>query len=1208
MEQPAHVAHIHSSQTNLSSVLRFTPPLLRTFVLVSSVAAALGLLLLVASTPGDSRTASAQDAPVTLVDYDIDDDGYIDIRTNAQWHAIDADLNTDGVIDGTRSANLHRNAYRNPMPGMGCPLTDDDNDPDTPDVPTCVGYELFNDLTFSRGSGAGDGTGDRSYEPIPGQDLRSCCTGPGISGHIKGNGYRIITPTEWWVGRFGVVASRIHSGGSVTGIGIWDARLGQTEQYGGIASNIENASIVGAFVYNSGTGTRRYISENFSGGLVAQVFNGGTISHSFVRGPVLKPNANNAGGFAGRFNSGSSCLNSFTSHSGTPGRSNSGGAIAHAVTGGVTITNCFGDRTSAGESVWHGASGAQNAQYGRTTAELRAPTDYTGPYANWNSDLDGDGTPDDPWYFGDETQLPALQAFGHDTTFPRARHGNENTTVNLCTRTLAVANEIIRHLQNDQWRTTNPPITEVPADIAALTPCTSGADTREVTIRELRNFVVTSEDNPFRLDPDRTTPPSERLTAIHGNDLAYLYSATHWDFSDNAITTLPTRMFQSLVIRQLDLSGNAITKLHAGTFDGRWNIGADGAVGTFIDLSDNRLTEDGIPDRIFDQMSYIRGLSLRSNALSGINTRWFERLGNLGRTDLMDTTFRPNLGLQLGGNSITEHYYWQRAFDDFRQDLVQFSGDTAADDLRAAVIAQMTAAGTDTMNLDLMSTSHLANDMLGSGPCPSGLTYGPPGSVDFDGNPVQCQTATRWSPPWAQGEVTQVQSVAATSGPVSITVSFEHTPDPALTAYQFRYRDHANNPTAPWTQQWRTLPIDRSTAGTRSFTIDMLERGKVYQFQIRTVSNGAPGPAHLFTQGTSVQLPKVNKIAPTIREISVPAGQQVRLEVDIYSRQDTVRNDLADDADGTVVFQWSESPSGGGAFASPSTARRVTYTAPDLPGTYTVLAEAQPDGVCASHHRSRTEITADDRAPCIATFTVRVSRAPASATIPADPVNPAGLIPTSLTDSAGVAYAVFTPVDGGTFTGEGITVSAPEGAVPDQQLIGISATRSDIPVPPPIPGARMTVAGSYYNVNGIQRTGDAPVSGYSLDDPIQACMPLPDMFRADISDVVVVNRNASDGSLAILTSSVQQTPAGLVACGAIGQLPATVAVANVGVIETPPDPPTTTEDELPETGATAPSTVTTAWTMAVAAAIMAAVATGAAIMTARRRRPSDTPV
>ena len=49
---------------------------------------------------------------------------------------------------------------------------------------------------------------------------------------------------------------------------------------------------------------------------------------------------------------------------------------------------------------------------GKTTAELQAPTDYTGIYETWNVELGdspfGDGEPDDPWDFGTTTQYPAL--------------------------------------------------------------------------------------------------------------------------------------------------------------------------------------------------------------------------------------------------------------------------------------------------------------------------------------------------------------------------------------------------------------------------------------------------------------------------------------------------------------------------------------------------------------------------------------------------------------------------------------------------------------------------------------------------------------------------------------------------------------------------------------------------------------------------------
>ena len=44
-----------------------------------------------------------------------------------------------------------------------------------------------------------------------------------------------------------------------------------------------------------------------------------------------------------------------------------------------------------------------------SVAELQEPTGYTGLYAKWNRDLDGDGNPDDPWDFGASSQYPVLK-------------------------------------------------------------------------------------------------------------------------------------------------------------------------------------------------------------------------------------------------------------------------------------------------------------------------------------------------------------------------------------------------------------------------------------------------------------------------------------------------------------------------------------------------------------------------------------------------------------------------------------------------------------------------------------------------------------------------------------------------------------------------------------------------------------------------------
>ena len=49
---------------------------------------------------------------------------------------------------------------------------------------------------------------------------------------------------------------------------------------------------------------------------------------------------------------------------------------------------------------------------GTDTAVLQMPTTYTGIYADWNVDVDGDGAADDPWRFGTFLDYPVLRGGG----------------------------------------------------------------------------------------------------------------------------------------------------------------------------------------------------------------------------------------------------------------------------------------------------------------------------------------------------------------------------------------------------------------------------------------------------------------------------------------------------------------------------------------------------------------------------------------------------------------------------------------------------------------------------------------------------------------------------------------------------------------------------------------------------------------------------
>ena len=76
---------------------------------------------------------------------------------------------------------------------------------------------------------------------------------------------------------------------------------------------------------------------------------------------------------------------------------------------GGAIDDSYWDTETSGVTTSAGGTG-------KTTEELQTPTAYTDSdpgtediYANWNLDLDGDGSPDDPWEFGADSQYPALK-------------------------------------------------------------------------------------------------------------------------------------------------------------------------------------------------------------------------------------------------------------------------------------------------------------------------------------------------------------------------------------------------------------------------------------------------------------------------------------------------------------------------------------------------------------------------------------------------------------------------------------------------------------------------------------------------------------------------------------------------------------------------------------------------------------------------------
>ena len=1831
-------------------------------VLVGAVAL---LAVAVAFVGSGADYSAAQTTP--LIDYDLDDDNLIEVRTRDQFQAIHHDMDGDGSpttlnSGGYTTSKTWAESFPNAMPNAGCPLRDHDNDANTANERKCIGYELIADVDFS----------GQTYVPFGKDGVWGAVN---MTAKIVGNGFRVMNASRGTQDNavlYGVIGV-VGEGATVEGLGVINPRFGVGRtNAGGITGELKG-TITGSYTKNGSTRQGGHI-----GGLAGSLNTGtgyaGKIAHSYVLGGSIGRRAQGLGGLIGTWNANTGtnvgqCINSYFSgtidHGGLFPKH---GLIAGQKFGG-TITNCVGDNTtdSGVSKAWENSSSSENSSYTASKANMVAVTDYdapatNNPFANWD-DYDAAGvalasgvTRTDFWYFGDSTTFPVLKGWGHDHTEAMARSQSGSQTVNLCTRTLAVANEIIRLLKDNDRA---PGITTTPAAVTALTDCTAASDTRNVSITNLTNLVVTSETNPLNLNPDRTSPASAKLTALDMNDFAYLTNATHFNLSGNSFTTLPPRLFQGVPLRWLDLSDNSLTTIPADLFAGMGTVTA--TTGNMLFLNGNSLTYTGIADRVFDPLTYLNGLDLSDNSLTRVNTRWFEDLANLGRRPATGAAFRDKLGLHLAGNTITEHYYSTKIFTGVRENVVTYTGATAGDTLRTAIKAAIAeaAGGTTPTTLDLDSTDHFDNRAtppayLGSADtCPTTGTAGPAGHTYWGGFDPDCYVSPKWSPPYVTGATTPAPTgLTTTSYPTLITVSAGYVFGADFIAFQSRQRATPANPSDTWTEEWETVVLagargsgsfsisrgvlttgtsyqvqlralsrtappstpqtatattltspdtpqglsatpsttaagaielswtasafgtaeskyqyrsklstaqtygawsdvtgsdyrtdshtvtgfasssqydiqirlhwsdavdasaasavamatasgvptptgftaspgattgsinlswtavpgatgyqfrcnpagtgcpdtwqsagtgtthtatgltsgetyslelratltgspesaaatvsaraqtqppprnlsanvgsipgelrvtwdppssgavsqydyryKQSSAGDSTFTtwarvpdannnndftddlsldltgllgaasydvqlrvvltggemsleqhvshttspvpapgnfaattgtgpgeVDLswdaptgitvlryevrsrhgtgdwsrwnavgtvttytysgLVGGASHTIQLRTVMTGAgpsvsvsatatapvvpppatftaatsvfpgeinvrwsavtnatsyeirtkattenwpsgnswdsipatrtaaialelaPGVAHNVelravvagvgrstveeTQATSgsaevtgtatlpngyaidtatlpgriaitlpgsedpfifrtrtanpgewsrwqtvrpaasqllyeitgldggveydvelrvyrgmtdgfttaltflqvealalkapadfevtvasgtlvmrwtnpnsvdadsyqyrqratgtgtaaewsdwvslrhegdrdaqqqhfitdlesgvsyqfelkiltqagespvasasatsrLRLPELASILPEVREVTIRAGDDIRLGVNLYKLQGDLDNTVPTGGSNTVVFRWMEVGPGGGSFADPGNGRQVIYTAPSSPGTYTVTAEAQPDGVCDSHHAEATAISAANRAPCIATFTIRVTRAPGTADQQPEPVNPTGVIPTELTDNAGTAYTVFTPVDGGTFTGDDVTVSAAAGAVPDRTLLGVTAAVSALPPPIPIPGASMSVAGNYYDVNAIQQSGQAPLTDYTLDDPLTVCLPFPQEFRADLSNVVAVERKP-DGGISILTTKVRTNAGNLAVCGTLSQLPATVAVAKLGTV--PAIPPTPTpEQDLPDTGATTP--------------------------------------
>ena len=169
-----------------------------------------------------------------------------------------------------------------------------------------------------------------------------------------------------------------------------------TDNAGGLAG-LNVGYIAASYAMGAVSGTERV------GGLVGDNYWQGEIAASYATGAVR--GIEHVGGLVGNNYRGEIVASYATGA--VSGTDNVGGLVGWNWRNYGEITFSYWDTLISGLEESDGGTG-------KKTFELRSPTTYTGIYAAWNVDVDGDGAADAPWIFGTETEYPILR-HGHGT-------------------------------------------------------------------------------------------------------------------------------------------------------------------------------------------------------------------------------------------------------------------------------------------------------------------------------------------------------------------------------------------------------------------------------------------------------------------------------------------------------------------------------------------------------------------------------------------------------------------------------------------------------------------------------------------------------------------------------------------------------------------------------------------------------------------------
>ena len=374
------------------------------------------------SVPSNLSLAAAQSTPTYA-----NGNSLIDVDSLAKLNAIRYDLNGNGAADSMTNAASYATAFPNPSTNMGCPSSG------------CNGYELTADLDFDT-----DDDGDVDSDDSP-SFPNWTPIGPsafGFTAEFKGNNYTISNLTMSGAKSNADVGLFARSNGTITSVGLVDANMAFSSvatsfvgalvgrNLGTVRSSYATGSISDAgtalatsnFGGLAGTNFRGTIAASWAavsidvssinndiGGLVGYL-NGGTIIACYAAGAARSTgNSTAVGGLAGVV-SGAAVSHSYAVGAvSSTGSGGSAGGLFGRATGSNTIASSYWDVGTTG--IADDANSA--APEGVATSDLQSITSYTGVFADWNANVDGQTGADNPWEFGTAMQYPRLQ-FGFD--------------------------------------------------------------------------------------------------------------------------------------------------------------------------------------------------------------------------------------------------------------------------------------------------------------------------------------------------------------------------------------------------------------------------------------------------------------------------------------------------------------------------------------------------------------------------------------------------------------------------------------------------------------------------------------------------------------------------------------------------------------------------------------------------------------------------